>query len=170
MSMKPAMRLEKPKKPATVAISQASSSLRPTALSSASSRSVAAKPGSFTREAIVVAVSAENECLYCVTSHGAALRILGKDPVVADQIATNWRTADITPRLRAILTFASRVNEPGFAATDRELAELKAVGLSDEDAWDIATVAGFFGFSNRMAGFMDMRHNPQVYDMGRQPR
>jgi len=122
------------------------------------------------REAIVVAVSAENECLYCVTSHGAALRILGKDPVVADQIATNWRTADITPRLRAILTFASRVNEPGFAATDRELAELKAVGLSDDDAWDIATVAGFFGFSNRMAGFMDMRPNPQFYDMGRQPR
>jgi uncharacterized peroxidase-related enzyme len=119
------------------------------------------------REAIVVAVSAENACLYCVTSHGAALRILGKDAVVADQIATNWRTADLTPRLRAILTFASRVNEPGFAATDKELAELKAVGLSDTDAWDIATVAGFFGFSNRMAGFMDMRPNEQFYGMGR---
>jgi uncharacterized peroxidase-related enzyme len=119
------------------------------------------------REAIVVAVSAENACLYCVTSHGAALRILGKDAVVADQIATNWRTADLTPRLRAILTFASRVNEPGFAASDKELAELKAVGLSDNDAWDIATVAGFFGFSNRMAGFMDMRPNPQFHEMGR---
>ena len=119
------------------------------------------------REAIVVAVSAENDCLYCVTAHGAALRILGKDALVADQIATNWRTADLTPRLREILTFASRVNERGFAATDKELAELKAVGLSDEDAWDIATVAGFFGFSNRMAGFMDMRPNPQFYEMGR---
>jgi uncharacterized peroxidase-related enzyme len=119
------------------------------------------------REAIVVAVSAENACLYCVTSHGAALRILGKDAVVADQVATNWRTADLSPRLRAILTFASRVNERGFAATDKELAELKAVGLSDEDAWDIASVAGFFGFSNRMAGFMDMRPNPQFYEMGR---
>jgi len=119
------------------------------------------------REAIVVAVSAENDCLYCVTAHGAALRILGKDPIVADQIATNWRTADLSPRLHTILTFASRVNEPGFAASDRELAELKALGLSDDDIWDIAAVAGFFGFSNRMAGVMDMRPNPQFYEMGR---
>jgi len=119
------------------------------------------------REAIVVAVSAENDCLYCVTAHGAALRILGKDEIVADQIATNWRTADLSPRLREILTFASRVNAPGFVATDRDLAELKTVGLSDEDAWDIAAVAAFFGFSNRMAGLMDMRPNPQFYEMGR---
>jgi uncharacterized peroxidase-related enzyme len=122
------------------------------------------------REAIVVAVSAENDCLYCVTAHGAALRILGKDAIVADQIATNWRTADLTPRLRAILGFASRVNEPGFTASDKELAELKAVGLTDEDAWDIAAVAGFFGFSNRMAGLMDMRPNPGFYEMGRTGR
>lgn len=120
------------------------------------------------REAIVVAVSAENDCLYCVTSHGAALRILGKDAVVADQIAVNWRTADLSDRLRAILTFASRVNERGFSATDKELAELKAVGLSDDDAWDIASVAAFFGLSNRMAGLMDMRPNAQFYEMGRQ--
>ena len=122
------------------------------------------------REAIVVAVSAENRCLYCVTAHGAALRILGKDPIVADQIATNWRTADLGPRLRAMLTFASRVNEPGFAATDKELAELKAVGLGDDDIWDIAAIAAFFGFSNRMAGLMDMRPNPQFHDMGRAER
>ena len=119
------------------------------------------------REAIVVAVSAENTCLYCVTAHGAALRILGKDPLVADQIATNWRTADLSPRLCEILSFASRVNEPGFAASDKDIAELKAVGLSDTDVWDIAAVAAFFGFSNRMAGVMDMRPNPQFYDMGR---
>jgi uncharacterized peroxidase-related enzyme len=119
------------------------------------------------REAIVIAISAENECLYCVTAHGAALRLIGKDTVVADQIATNWRTADLTPRLRAILSFASRVNEPGFVASDKELAELKAVGLSDDDAWDIAAIAAFFGFSNRMAGLMDMRPNPQFYEMGR---
>ena len=122
------------------------------------------------REAIVVAVSAENECLYCVTAHGAALRILGKDAIVSDQIATNWHTADLAPRLRAILTFASRVNEPSFSASDKELAELKAVGLSDDDTWDIAAIAAFFGFSNRMAGLMDMRPNPQFYEMGRQPK
>ncbi len=121
------------------------------------------------REAIVVVVSAENACLYCVTAHGAALRILGKNAIVADQLATNWRTADLSPRLRAIATFASRVNEPGFAATDDELRALAAFGLGDDDVWDIAAIAGFFGFSNRMAGVMDMRPNPEFYAMGREP-
>lgn len=119
------------------------------------------------REAIVVVVSAENACLYCVTAHGAALRILGKDAILADQIATNWRTAELAPRLAAILGFASRVNERGFAAEDREIAELRAAGLSENDVWDIAAIAGFFGFSNRMAGALDMRPNREFYSMGR---
>jgi uncharacterized peroxidase-related enzyme len=119
------------------------------------------------REAIVVAVSAENVCQYCVTAHGAALRILGKDERLADQIAINWRTADLTPRLRAILGFASRVNERGYAAGDDEIAALRASGFSDDDIWDIAAIAGFFGFSNRMAGTLDMRPNAQFYSMGR---
>ncbi len=122
------------------------------------------------REAIAVAVSAENRCQYCVTSHGAALRILGKDAVVAEQIAINWRTADLTPRLRAILTFASRVNEPGFAAQDDEIETLRAAGFSDNAIWDIAAIAAFFGFSNRMAGLMDMRPNAEFHEMGRTPR
>lgn len=119
------------------------------------------------REAIVVAVSAENLCQYCVTSHGAALRILGKDPVLADQIAINWRTAELSPRWRAMLAFASRVNERGFAATDAEIAALREAGFSDDDVWDIAAIAAFFGFSNRMAGLMDMRPNQEFHDMGR---
>ncbi len=119
------------------------------------------------REAIVVAVSAENLCQYCVTAHGAALRILGKDPIVADQIAINWRTADLTPRLRAILEFASAVNEPGFFATDADIAQLHAQGFSGDDIWDIAAIAAFFGFSNRMAGMMDLRPNAEFYSMGR---
>ena len=119
------------------------------------------------REAIVVVVSTENRCQYCVTAHGAALRVIGKDPVLADQIAINWRTADLTPRLRAMLEFASRVNEPGFAASDEEIVALLAAGFSQEDIWDIAAVAAFFGFSNRMAGLMDMRPNGEFYSMGR---
>ncbi|MDQ6931718.1 MAG: peroxidase-related enzyme [Candidatus Eremiobacteraeota bacterium] len=119
------------------------------------------------REAIVVAVSAENCCQYCVTAHGAALRILGKDPIVAEQIATNWRTADLPDRLRAILSFASRVNEPSFAATDSEIAELRSYGFDDNTIWDVAAIASFFGFSNRMAGLMDMRPNVEFYSMGR---
>lgn len=121
------------------------------------------------REAIVVVVSSENRCQYCMVAHGAALRILGKDPILADQIANNWRTADLTPRLRTMLGFASRVNEPGFFATDEEIEELHAAGFSDDDIWDIGAIASFFGFSNRMAGLMDMRPNEEFYSMGRTP-
>ena len=121
----------------------------------------------FEREAIVVAVSSENRCQYCMTAHGAALRVIGKDVELAEQIANNWRSARLSDRLRTILTFASRVNEPGFAATDAEIDALRAAGLSDNDIWDIAAVAAFFGFSNRMAGMMDMRPNAEFYSMGR---
>ncbi|MGA8535016.1 MAG: peroxidase-related enzyme [Candidatus Tumulicola sp.] len=119
------------------------------------------------REAIVVAISSENRCQYCMTAHGAALRILGKDPILAEQIANNWRTAHLTPRWRAMLEFASRVNEPGFAATDGEIAALREQGFSDDDVWDVAAIAAFFGFSNRMAGLMDMQPNAEFYSMGR---
>jgi uncharacterized peroxidase-related enzyme len=119
------------------------------------------------REAIVVAVSAENVCLYCVTAHGAALRILGKDPILADQIAVNWRTADLTPRWRTMLEFASLVNEPGFTPSDEDMSAMNEAGFSKDDVWDVAAIAGFFGFSNRMAALMDMRPNPEFYGMGR---
>jgi uncharacterized peroxidase-related enzyme len=119
------------------------------------------------REAIVVVVSAENACLYCSIAHGAALRVLGGDPMLADQIAVNWQTADLTPRLRTLLAFASAVNEPGFVATDEDFDELRAEGFSDDDIWDAAAIAAFFGFSNRMASLMDMRPNPEFYTMGR---
>ena len=119
------------------------------------------------REAIVVAVSSENRCQYCTTAHGAALRILGKDPILADQIAIDWRSADLSARWRAMLAFASRVNEPGFAATDGEFEALLVNGFSEDDIWDIAAIAGFFGFSNRMAGLMNMRPNVEFYGMGR---
>ncbi len=119
------------------------------------------------REAIVVAVSSENACQYCVTAHGAALRVLGGDVPLADQIAINWRTADLSPRLHAMLAFASRVNEPRFAATDADIDALHEAGFDDTTIWDIAAIAAFFGFSNRMAGALDMRPNAEFYAMGR---
>ena len=119
------------------------------------------------REAIVVAVSGENDCQYCLTAHGAALRVIGGDPVLAEQIANNWRTADLTPRLRAILTFASTVNAARQPITDEDVAAMREAGFSNDDMWDIASIAGFFGFSNRMAEFMDMRPNREFYSMGR---
>ena len=119
------------------------------------------------REAIVVVVSVDNRCLYCTVAHGAALRVLSKDPILADQIAANWETAGLPPRLRAILGFASHVNEPGFYATDEDFARLEQAGLNEDDIWDVAAIAAFFGFSNRMAGLMDMRPNAEFYSMGR---
>ncbi|KAL0487221.1 sestrin [Acrasis kona] len=119
------------------------------------------------RESIVVVVSKENSCLYCVVAHGAALRVLGKDNVVADQIVVNWRTADLSPRLRGILEFASKVNEKGFVAQEEDINNLKELGLTDFDVWDIVSIAAFFGFSNRMAGFLDMRPNIEFYNMKR---
>lgn len=119
------------------------------------------------REAIVVAVSSENRCQYCMVAHGAALRVLSKDAITAEQIANNWRTADLSPRMRAMLAFASRVNEPGFAASEHEVDQLHIAGFSDDDIWDIAAIAAFFGFSNRMAGVMDMRPNDEFFRMGR---
>jgi uncharacterized peroxidase-related enzyme len=119
------------------------------------------------REAIVVSVSVANRCLYCTIAHGAALRVLGKDPIAADQIAADWRGAGIAPRLRAILGFATRLNKAGYAPTDNDFAELREHGLSDDDIWDAASIAAFFGMSNRMAAFMDMRPNEEFYTMGR---
>ncbi len=119
------------------------------------------------REAIVVAVSSENRCQYCMVAHGAALRVLSKDPVMAEQIGNNWRTARIPGRLRTILEFASRINEPGYAPQQAEIDELRSAGFSSDDIWDIAAIAAFFGFSNRMAGMMDMRPNDEFYAMGR---
>lgn len=119
------------------------------------------------REAIVVAVSAENRCQYCMTAHGAALRVLGKDPILAERIANNWRTSGAPERLMHILAFASRVNESAFVATDDELARMRSFGFSDDEIWDIAAIAAFFGFSNRMASLMDMRPNDEFYAMGR---
>ncbi len=127
-------------------------------------------PGSLSRverEAIVVAVSSENRCQYCMVAHGAALRVLSKDPILAEQIGNNWRTADVPLRMRAMLEFASRVNEPGFAATEREIDEMHLAGFGDDDIWDVAAIASFFGFSNRMAGVMNLRPNDEFYSMGR---
>jgi uncharacterized peroxidase-related enzyme len=122
------------------------------------------------REMIVTATSAANQCLYCVVAHGALLRIYEKKPLVADQVAVNYRKADITPRQRAMLDFAMKVCLQSHAMEDADFAALHAQGLDDEDAWDIAAITAFFGLSNRMASFSSMMPNPEFYLMGRAPR
>ncbi|GHD02396.1 alkyl hydroperoxide reductase AhpD [Pseudorhodoferax aquiterrae] len=122
------------------------------------------------REMIVTATSAANRCLYCVVAHGALLRIYEKKPLVADQVAVNWRKADIPPRQRAMLDFAMKVCERSHEIDDADFAALAAHGFSDEDAWDIAAITAFFGLSNRMASFSGMLPNDEFYLMGRVPK
>ncbi len=122
------------------------------------------------REMIVVATSAANQCLYCVVAHGAILRIYEKRPLVADQVAVNYRKADISPRQRAILDFAMKVCQRSHEVEEADFAALHAHGLNDEDIWDIAAITAFFGLSNRMASFSGMVPNPEFYLMGRLPK
>jgi uncharacterized peroxidase-related enzyme len=122
------------------------------------------------REMIVTATSAANHCLYCVVAHGAILRIYEKKPLVADQVAVNYRKADITPRQRAMLDFAMKVCLQSDAIGEEDFAALHAHGFSDEDIWDIGAITAFFGLSNRIANFSGMLPNPEFYLMGRLPR
>jgi uncharacterized peroxidase-related enzyme len=122
------------------------------------------------REMIVTATSATNKCLYCVVAHGALLRIYEKKPLVADQVAVNYRKAAITDRQRAMLDFAMKVCLRSDEIGDDDFAPLHAHGFSDEDIWDIAAITAFFGLSNRMASFSNMQPNPEFYLMGRVPK
>ena len=122
------------------------------------------------REMIVTATSAANQCLYCVVAHGAILRIYEKKPLVADQVAVNYRKADISPRQRAMLDFAMQVCLQSEQISEADIDALQAHGFDDEDAWDIAAITAFFGLSNRMANFSSMQPNPEFYLMGRVPK
>ncbi|MGU7813260.1 peroxidase-related enzyme [Burkholderia sp. AW49-1] len=128
------------------------------------------KPGNLTkaeREMIVVATSSVNQCQYCVIAHGAILRIRAKDPLIADQVATNYRKADITARLKAMLDFAMKVSQTAHLVGEADFDTLKSHGFTDEDAWDIAAISAFFGMSNRLANVTNMRPNAEFYALGR---
>ena len=122
------------------------------------------------REMIVTTTSAANHCLYCVVAHGAILRIYEKKPLVADQVAINYRKADISPRQRAMLDFAMKVCQASDTIGEADFAALHAHGFDDEDIWDIGAITAFFGLSNRIANFSGMLPNPEFYLMGRVPR
>ena len=98
------------------------------------------------------------------------LRIYEKKPLLADQVAVNYRKADITPRQRAMLDFAMKVCENSQAVDEADFAALQAHGFDDEDIWDITGITAFFGLSNRMASVTGMLPNPEFYLLGRLPR
>jgi uncharacterized peroxidase-related enzyme len=122
------------------------------------------------REMIVVATSSANQCHYCVVAHGAILRIRAKNPQLADQIAINYRKADITPRQRAMLDFAMKVSRAAEEISEQDFADISRHGFSDDDIWDIAAISAFFALSNRMANVTGMRPNDEFYMMGRLPK
>tara|TARA_B100000676_G_scaffold285920_1_gene314966 strand:- start:4447 stop:5037 length:591 start_codon:yes stop_codon:yes gene_type:complete len=122
------------------------------------------------REMIVVSTSGANDCQYCVVAHGAILRIYAKDPLVADQVAINFRKADITERQRAMLAFADKVALNSAALEETDYEAVRSHGFDDEDIWDIGAIAAFFALSNRMANLTAMRPNDEFYLMGRTPR
>jgi uncharacterized peroxidase-related enzyme len=122
------------------------------------------------REMIVVATSAANQCQYCVIAHGAILRIRAKNPLIADQVAVNYRKADITPRQKAMLDFAMKVSADAQRISEEDFAALGPHGFSDDDIWDIAAISAFFALSNRLANFTGMRPNDEFYLMGRLPK
>lgn len=119
------------------------------------------------KEMIVVATSSMNQCQYCVIAHGAILRIRSRNPLIADQVATNYRKADITPRQKAMLDFAVKVSASAHLVGDADFEVLKVHGFNEDDIWDIAGIASFFGLSNRMANVTCMRPNDEFYSMGR---
>jgi len=119
------------------------------------------------REMIVVATSGANQCQYCVVAHGAILRIRARDPLIADQVATNYRKADITPRQRAMLDFAMQVSRGAETVDEADFAALEAHGFTREDVWDIGAIAAFFALSNRFANMVSLRPNDEFYTMGR---
>ena len=122
------------------------------------------------REMIVVATSGANDCLYCIVAHGAILRVYAKDPLVADQVAVNYRKADISDRQKAMLKFALKVALQSVELEEADYTELHTHGFSDEDIWDIGAIAAFFALSNRMANLIAMRPNDEFYLLGRLPK
>ena len=119
------------------------------------------------REMIVVATSSMNQCQYCVVAHGAILRIRAKNPLVADQVAVNYRKADITPRQTAMLDFAVTVAFRSYSVGEADFARLEQEGFTREDIWDIVAIAAFFAMSNRLANVTNMRPNDEFFLMGR---
>lgn len=119
------------------------------------------------REMIAVAVSSHNRCYYCLVAHGAAVRALSGDPVLGEQMVTNYRAARLSPRQRAMLDFAVKLTGTPWTVEEEDRAALRAIGFADRDIWDISAVAAFFNMTNRLASATDMRPNPDYHAQAR---
>ncbi|MCG2635227.1 MAG: peroxidase-related enzyme, partial [Gammaproteobacteria bacterium] len=119
------------------------------------------------REMIAVVVSSINRCYYCLTAHGAAVRELSGDPVLGELLVMNYRVAEIPPKQRAMLEFAEKLTEQPARVEEADRQQLRAVGFSEQDIWDICATTSFFNMTNRMAAGIDMMPNPEYHSKSR---
>lgn len=119
------------------------------------------------REMISVAVSMENGCLYCLTAHGAQVRLLAGDPVQGDRITLDYRRASLTERQVAMLDYAVKITRSPRDCDEADIQRLRDLGFTDEDIWDIIEVAAMFNFTNRLASATGMMPNPEYHAIGR---
>ncbi len=120
------------------------------------------------REMIVVATSGQNRCQYCVVAHGAILRIRAKHPLIADQVAVNYKKADITSKQIVMLDFAVKVCNESWGVETADFQRMHDAGFSDDDIWDVASITAFFAMSNRLANALSMQPNAEFYSMARE--
>lgn len=119
------------------------------------------------REMIAVVVSSINRCYYCLVAHGNSVRKLSKNPELGEQMVINYRLADLKPNQRAMMDFAVKMTEESYKIEEIDRQTLRDNGYSDQDIWDIASIASFFNMSNRMASAIDMRPNVEYHSLDR---
>ncbi|MDF3350137.1 peroxidase-related enzyme [Sulfitobacter sp. KE34] len=119
------------------------------------------------REMIAVAVSSVNKCYYCLVAHGAAVREMSGDPQLGEALVMNYRVAKISPKQRAMLDFAVKLTEASAKVEEADRQALRDAGFTDRDIFDIASVAGFFNMTNRVASATDMRPNDDYHAQAR---
>jgi uncharacterized peroxidase-related enzyme len=122
------------------------------------------------RELIVVATSAANECTYCVVAHGAIARLRTKDAILVDQVAADWRKADLSPRQRAMIAFAVKLASRPQEVDDADLEALRHEGFAGDEIWEIGAITAFFAMSNRLAHLTALRPNDEFHLLGRVPK
>ena len=102
------------------------------------------------REIIAAFVSSGNECYFCMTSHAAAARhLLGDNCRLIDDVLANSNTAEISDKLRALLSIAGKVRRDGRLVTAEDIADARAAGADDRAIHDTVLIAGMFSMYNR---------------------
>lgn len=102
------------------------------------------------RELIASFVSRQNECKFCMTSHGAiAAHLPGCDHELVKSVWNDYTTAAISDKLKALMNIADKVRLGGKHVTQRDVEAARAQGASDLDIHDTVLIAAAFCMFNR---------------------